>query len=51
MFIDIFLFTEKYWSNANNRRKFFVEFASQKGFDPLVAANWKNVQSREMRKV
>ncbi len=39
-----------YWSIAHNRRKFFVDFATQKGFDPLVAANWKNVQRREIIK-
>ncbi len=37
-----FVFTDKYWRNSHNRRRFFIEFAAQKGFDPLVAANWKN---------
>ncbi len=45
-----FVFTDKYWRNSHNRRKFFIEFASQKGFDPLVAANWENVQRMEMVK-
>ncbi len=45
-----FVCTDNYWSDAHNRRKFFIEFASQIGFDPLVAANWKNVQRREMIK-
>ncbi len=27
----------------DNRRNFFIEFAAQKGFDPLVATNWDNV--------
>ncbi len=45
-----FLFTDKHWSNAHNRRKFFADFASQKGFDPLVAVNWKNVRYKEMIK-
>ncbi len=43
-------FVENYWNNVYNRRKFFIEFASQKGFDPLVAANWKNVRCSEMIK-
>ncbi len=51
MFIFLFKFTDKYWDNVHNRRKFFSEFASQKGFDPLVAVNWENVQYREMVKV
>ncbi len=40
----------KYWTNHDNRRKFFVEFASQKGFDPLVPENWKNVKYKELFK-
>ncbi len=46
-----FLFVGKYWRNAHNRRKFFIEFASQKGFDPLVAINWQNVQYKEIKQV
>ncbi len=45
------VFLEKHWSNAHNRRRSFIEFASQKGFDPLVAKNWENVQYREICKV
>ncbi len=30
--------------------KFFVEFASQKGFDPLVLDNWKNIRKKELIK-
>ncbi len=39
-----------YWNDIKNRRNFFTEFASQQGFDPLVAANWANVQNKEMIK-
>ncbi len=28
-----------------------MEFASQNGFDPLVALNWKKIQRREIVKV
>ncbi len=42
-----FVFTDKYWGDAHNRRKFFVGLAKHKGFDPLVAVNWENVQYRE----
>ncbi len=45
-----FLFIENYWSNAHNRRKFFIGFASQKGFDPLVPENWEHVDRMEVSK-
>ncbi len=45
-----FTFTDKYWNNAQNQRNFFIEFALQKGFDPLVAVNWTNVQRIEIIK-
>ncbi len=45
-----FIFTEKHWNNAHNRRNFFIKFASQKGFDPLVAVNWENVKRRDIIK-
>jgi hypothetical protein len=28
------------WQTAENRRKFFEEYAREKGFDPLIADNW-----------
>ncbi len=34
----------------HNRRKFLIEFAAQKGFDPLIPENWKNVTTSEIRK-
>ncbi len=46
----LFGFTDKYWSDANNRRNFFIEFALQKKFDPMVTGNWKNVQYKDMIK-
>ncbi len=46
----LFVFKDNYWNNAHNRRKFFVDFATQKGFDPLVAENWENVQYRKIIK-
>ncbi len=44
------LFKGNYWSNAHNRRNYFIEFASQKGFDPLVAINWENIRYKEIIK-
>lgn len=29
-----------YWQAVANRRKFFVDIADDKGFDPMVADNW-----------
>lgn len=31
-----------------NRRKFFTEFARERGFDPSVPQNWKNVTKAEV---
>eukprot|EP00026_Physarum_polycephalum_P006164 Phypoly_transcript_06205.p1 GENE.Phypoly_transcript_06205~~Phypoly_transcript_06205.p1 ORF type:complete len:493 (+),score=80.24 Phypoly_transcript_06205:134-1480(+) len=31
---------QNYWRTKANRRKFFLNFAKAKGFDPLVASNW-----------
>ncbi len=45
-----FVFTGKYWSNALNCRKIFIDFASKKRFDPLVATNWANIQRSEIIK-
>jgi hypothetical protein len=32
-----------YWMSIENRRKFFIEFAQEMGFDPFVPENWNNV--------
>jgi len=37
-----------YWTAAN-RRKFFIEFAQQKGFDPFVTENWNSVTGMQIR--
>ncbi len=37
-----------YWRSAENQRKFFIEFASQRGFDPLVPDNWKKIKRKEL---
>ncbi len=37
---NFFLLKVKHWKSIENRRNFFIEFASQKGFDPLVYGNW-----------
>lgn len=34
---------DNYWNKAENRRKFFLEFASANNFDPLIPANWYSV--------
>ncbi len=43
-------FTGNYWKNVANRRDYLIKFATQLGFDPLVAKNWENIQYEEMIK-
>ena len=33
----------QHWKQPQNRRKFFTDFASKSGFDPLVADNWYSI--------
>lgn len=37
-----------YWLDVNNCRKFFDEYAKEKGFDPLDAENWYEVRSVDL---
>lgn len=37
------MFTENYWQDKKNRRKFFENFAREKGFDPLDSHSWYSV--------
>ena len=48
-----FVFVGKYPMNDALRRNFFVDFAREQGFDPLVASNWYRFKSEtfEKRKV
>lgn len=39
----------KYWEHAENRRKFFLDFARDHKFDPLVAKNWYSVSNELVR--
>ncbi len=41
---------EGYWKSTDNRRNFFIEFASQNGFDPLVYGNWDKVTKEDIIK-
>lgn len=38
-----------FWKSSENRRKFFIEFAQEKGFDPMVPENWHNITWAEFR--
>lgn len=41
MFIIILIVRiERYWSSVANRKKFFLNFAKEKNFDPHVPENW-----------
>ena len=33
-----------YWESTQNRKDFFVSFAEEHQFDPLVPNNWYNVR-------
>eukprot|EP00026_Physarum_polycephalum_P001974 Phypoly_transcript_01978.p1 GENE.Phypoly_transcript_01978~~Phypoly_transcript_01978.p1 ORF type:complete len:752 (+),score=127.08 Phypoly_transcript_01978:45-2300(+) len=35
-----------YWSNFENRKKFFDDFGREQGFDPLVPQNWYSITWR-----
>jgi len=37
-----------YWKEMQNRIQFFVEFAKEQGFDPLVPDNWYNVTQKQI---
>lgn len=39
-----------HWGNIESRKKFFLGFAEQKGFDPYVSANWEDVRHDEQLK-
>jgi len=34
--------TKERWNSSRNRKAFLLAFAKQMGFDPMVAANWRN---------
>ncbi len=34
--------------NPENRKQFLIEFASKKGFDPLVPDTWKKIKRKEV---
>ncbi len=40
----------RYWQRTENQRKFFIEFATQKGFNPLVPENWDKITIEDMNK-
>jgi len=37
-----------YWRDVQNWRAFFVEYAKEKSFDPLVPENWAGITSRHI---
>lgn len=39
-----------YWNNIENRRKFFIDFAKQRGFDPFKPENWAHIARVEITK-
>eukprot|EP00026_Physarum_polycephalum_P006810 Phypoly_transcript_06862.p1 GENE.Phypoly_transcript_06862~~Phypoly_transcript_06862.p1 ORF type:complete len:562 (+),score=109.53 Phypoly_transcript_06862:93-1688(+) len=39
-----------YWANPDNRKKFFVDYAKERGFDPEIPENWYSVELSDLRK-
>jgi hypothetical protein len=42
---------EHHYSNKENIKQFFDDFASSNGFDPLIAENWYSVTLADLKKV
>lgn len=40
---------ESYWQDMANRRKFFMDYATENNFDPLLPENWYNVSSYKIK--
>ncbi len=40
---NILLIIANYWKAPDNRRKFFIDFASKNIFDPRVSENWNKI--------
>lgn len=36
------------WNSIETRRKFFIDYAKEKGFDPLIPENWYTVQAADI---
>ncbi len=39
-----------YWRDTENQRKFFIEFAKQRGFDSFVPGNWDKIPMEDITK-
>jgi len=37
-----------YWNDIENRKKFFLNFAAELGFDPFDAKNWENITKAQI---
>jgi len=40
-----------YWDSIEHQRKYFLDYAAIKGFDPLDATNWNSVTYGEITAV
>ena len=38
-----------YWSDVGNQRRFFIQFAEAKGFDPYDWAQWEKVSRAQIK--
>jgi hypothetical protein len=46
--ITTYFLTGDHWQSISNRRKFFVDFATTRGLDPLTADAWYSVSRRDV---
>jgi hypothetical protein len=42
---------ENYWTNKENIKRFFDDYASSNKFDPLIPANWYSVPMEALSKM
>eukprot|EP00026_Physarum_polycephalum_P001003 Phypoly_transcript_01004.p1 GENE.Phypoly_transcript_01004~~Phypoly_transcript_01004.p1 ORF type:complete len:1224 (-),score=188.92 Phypoly_transcript_01004:75-3746(-) len=45
------IMSRRHWQSAANRRKFFVEYAREHSFDPLIAQNWYDISRDDIMNV
>lgn len=38
----------KVWFDIKTRKEFFMKFAKERGFDPLIADNWYSVSNDDL---
>ena len=42
---------KNYWRDIQNCRKFFDDFAQQRGLDPLKAESWYSIRMKDLQQI